>query len=83
MRPALTRAVHDPQVIQERVTLPEARYPTWTDGDWSMQAYHESTDPFLLASTAYGCICRLSQSGLINISSGGTTVPVFQVAPRA
>jgi hypothetical protein len=80
---ALDRAMSDPHVIQERVTMPEASYPTWTDGDLRMETYHESTDPFLFASTAHGCICRLSSTDLINVSAGGTTAPVFQVAPRA
>lgn len=80
---ALAHAMHDPHVIQERITIPEARYPTWADSSLRIEAYHESTDPFLFASTAYGCICRLSPTALINVSAGGTCVPVFQVTPRA
>jgi hypothetical protein len=80
---ALTRAMSDPHVIQERTTIPEALYPNWEDGSLRIEAYHESTDPFLFASTAYGCICRLSPSALLNVSAGATCVPVFQVAPRA
>lgn len=80
---ALTRAMNDPHVIQERTTIPEARYPTWADNSLRIEAYHESTDPFLFASTAYGCICRVSPTALLNISAGATCVPVFQVASRA
>jgi hypothetical protein len=79
---ALARAMHDPHVIQERITIPEAFYPTWADSSLRIQAYHESTDPFLFASTAYGCVCRLSPTALLNVSAGGTCVPVFQIAPR-
>ena len=79
----LTRAMNDSYVIQERIIMPEALYPTWGDGRLNIEAYHESTDPFLFASTAYGCICRLSPTALINVSTGGTCVPVFQVKTRA
>ncbi len=79
---ALARAMREPHVIQERITIPEALYPTWADNSLRIEAYHESTDPFLFASTAHGCICRLSPTALINVSAGGTCVPVFQVAPR-
>ncbi len=80
---ALSRAMHDPYVIQERVTIPKVGYPTWADGGLRIEAYYQGTDPFLFASTAYGCICRLSQAAVTNVSAGGTCVPVFQVAPRA
>jgi hypothetical protein len=80
---ALADAMREPHVIQERITIPEAQYPRWADNSLRIEAYHESTDPFLFASTAYGCICRLSPTALINVSAGGTCVPVFQVAPRA
>jgi hypothetical protein len=79
----LARAVDDDYVIQERVVMPEASYPTWTGKGVIFENYHEGTDPFLFSSTAYGFICRLSPTELINISAGGTCVPAFQVAPRA
>jgi hypothetical protein len=80
---ALSRAMNDPHVIQERISIPKALYPTWADGGLRLEAYYESTDPFLFASTTHGCVCRLSPTALINVSAGGTCVPVFQVAPRA
>ncbi|MDQ3825127.1 MAG: hypothetical protein M3325_05035 [Actinomycetota bacterium] len=79
---ALAHAMHDPHVIQERITIPQALYPTWADGTLRTEAHYESTDPFLFASTTHGCICRLSPTALINISAGGSCVPVFQVAPQ-
>ena len=79
---ALTRAMNDPHVIQERVTMPMTRYPIWSDSALRIKDYHESTDPFLFASSTYGCISRLSPTDLINVSAGGTSVPVFQVAPQ-
>jgi hypothetical protein len=79
---ALTRALNDPHVIQERVTIPEELYPTWVDEGLRIQAYYQGTDPFLFSSTAYGCICRLSQAAVTNVNAGGTVVPVFQVSPR-
>ena len=79
---ALSHAMNDPHVIQERVAIPQARYPTWADDGLRMETYYESTDPFLFASTTHGCICRLSPTALLNVSAGGTCVPVFQVSPR-
>lgn len=76
----LAQAADEPYVIQERVTMPEARYPRWAEDGLIFEDYHEGTDPFLFAATAYGFICRLSPTELINISTGGTCVPAFQVA---
>jgi hypothetical protein len=78
---ALARAMNNPHVIQERVTMPKTGYPIWADSALRIEAYHESTDPFLFAATTHGCISRLSPTDLINVSAGGTSVPVFQVAP--
>jgi hypothetical protein len=79
---ALVRAMNDPHVIQERIRMPKTRYPVWTDGALRIEDYHESTDPFLFAATTHGCISRLSPTDLINVSAGGTAVPVFQIAPQ-
>jgi hypothetical protein len=79
----LAQAADECYVIQERVMMPEVRYPKWAAEDGLIfEDYHEGTDPFLFASTAYGFICRLSPTELINISAGGTCVPAFQVALR-
>ena len=82
-RKELARAVNDSYVIQERVVMPEARYPMWREDGLIFEDYHEGTDPFLFSTTAYGFICRLSPTELINISAGGTCVPAFRIALRA
>ncbi|MGH3911913.1 MAG: hypothetical protein ACRDTC_00660, partial [Pseudonocardiaceae bacterium] len=79
---ALARAIRDSYVIQERVTVPHALYPALVNGTVEIRPYRESTDPFLFAPTCYGHICRLSQNEIINVGSGGTLIPVFQIAPR-
>ncbi|MBT2383618.1 hypothetical protein J7E86_08465 [Streptomyces sp. ISL-11] len=39
--------------------------------------------PFLFGVDSPGCISRLSLTSLVNVSAGGSVVPVFRVEPRA
>ena len=80
---ALQAATRQPYVLQERVSIPQADYPFWKDGQAETVTYQESTDPCLIDSTTQVSICRLSQTSKINISAGGQCLPIFQLsAPR-
>lgn len=61
--------------------MPKTCYPIWADSALGIEDFHESTDPFLFAATAHGCISRLSPTGLINVNAGGTSVRSSQWHP--
>ncbi|UQI45975.1 hypothetical protein M1P56_17830 [Streptomyces sp. HU2014] len=82
---ALGRALLTPHVLQERVPLPTAPYPApypdLAGGRLRVREYAESTDPFLFGTDSPGCICRLSRTSLLNVSTGAAPVPVFLITP--
>jgi hypothetical protein len=39
--------------------------------------------PYLFRGRLAGYLCRLSATGLANVTSGGGQVPAFRVRPRA
>jgi hypothetical protein len=77
----LAHAQRAPHVVQEAVELPQAHYPLRQEGETRFVRWNESTDPYLLGSTAYGCVSRLSTDALLNVSAGGAEVPLFHVLP--
>ncbi|ARZ65783.1 hypothetical protein SMD11_0116 [Streptomyces albireticuli] len=80
---ALGRALLTPHVLQERVPLPTAPYPDLAGGRLRVREYAESTDPFLFGTDSPGCICRLSRTSLLNVSTGAAPVPVFLITPSS
>ncbi|MFJ1749344.1 hypothetical protein ACIOJD_24330 [Streptomyces sp. NPDC088116] len=78
-RDDLRRALTVPHVLQERVSIPRIPYPRWHEGRLLVDDWYEGTDPYLFGTTAHGCISRLGHDDIINVSTGGTGVPVFQL----
>jgi hypothetical protein len=84
-RAALTRALAEPYIVQERVTIPSEPYPSVVDGTLHVVDRMLDTAPFVLNGTAVdGCLTRLSTAALLNVTAGGgSTVPCFVVEPRS
>lgn len=81
---ALENAVTNPYVVQERVSIPSAGYPSLVDGSAQVIDRMYDTAPFICDGTyTDGWLCRLSTAALLNVSAGGgSTVPTFLVRPR-
>ncbi len=81
---AVTRALHDPYVVQRRIALPSEPFATVTDGSLDFDARIVDAAPFCWdGAWSDGMLCRISTSTLVNVTAGGgSTIPTFVVEPR-
>jgi hypothetical protein len=81
---AVTKALAQPYVVQERVTLPFEPFPTVLNGAVDIRDRMLDTAPFIAyGEYADGCLTRLSSAALLNVTAGGgSTVPTFIVEKR-
>lgn len=81
---AVEDALQTPYVVQERVAIPEEPYPSMVDGRLQIFERMLDTAPFIFyGDYVDGCLTRLSNDPLLNVSAGGgSSVPTFVVAER-
>jgi uncharacterized circularly permuted ATP-grasp superfamily protein len=78
---AVTQALTEPTVVQERVNLPREVFPSYEGGQLHLLERMLDTDPFvLLGERMHSCLTRISTEALLNVTAGGgSTVPTFIV----
>jgi hypothetical protein len=64
-------------VVQERVAIPEAPFPTCEGGALAFEALKVNANPFYVLGGEAGGVARASRSAVINVSAGGGSVPMF------
>jgi hypothetical protein len=81
---AVQKALAEPYIVQERVTLPMEPYPSLVDGRVELLDRMLDTAPFCFhGSYMDGCLTRLGTAALLNVTAGGgSTVPTFLVMKR-
>lgn len=84
---AIQKAIAEPQnawVVQERIKVRRETFP-YADPQGSVAMRDMLVDfaPYLFRGKLAGYLCRLSATGLANVTSGGGQVPAFRVSPRA
>jgi hypothetical protein len=81
---ALTRALAEPYIVQQRVTIPEEPFPSMMEGRLVLHPRMLDTAPFVVHGNGLeGCLTRLSTAALLNVTAGGgSTVPCFVVEER-
>jgi uncharacterized circularly permuted ATP-grasp superfamily protein len=81
---AVAKALAEPYVAQERVTLPFEPFPNVVDGRVELRERMLDTAPFVAyGDYTDGCLTRLSTAALLNVTAGGgSTVPTFVVEKR-
>jgi uncharacterized circularly permuted ATP-grasp superfamily protein len=82
---ALSLALNEPYVVQERVNLPTEDFPTVIDGKLDISPRLIDADPFIFQGrTVNGCLTRLSTVALLNVTAGGgSVIPSFIVEKHA
>jgi hypothetical protein len=82
-RVALTAGLQTPSILQRRVPIPQALFPSISDGQLDLSPRLVDVDPYV-----WGCAevegggVRLSTSSLLNVSAGGgSAAPLFVVEP--
>jgi uncharacterized circularly permuted ATP-grasp superfamily protein len=81
---AVSKALAEPYIVQERVTLPVEPFPNVIDGRLELRDRMLDTAPFVAyGEYADGCLTRVSTAALLNVTAGGgSTVPTFVVEKR-
>jgi hypothetical protein len=81
---AVTTALAQPYVVQERVNLPHEVFPNIEDGTLNLIDRMLDTNPFVgYRGTMAGCLTRISTEVLLNVTAGGgSTVPTVIVEER-
>jgi uncharacterized circularly permuted ATP-grasp superfamily protein len=74
---AVRRALGEPWVVQERVSIPEEPFPVFDGGRLTFAPLKVNTNPFYVRGRESGAVTRCSSSSVINVSAGGGSVPTF------
>jgi hypothetical protein len=84
---AIQKALIKPEkawVVQERIKVRREIFPyADAQGNVTMRDMLVDFAPYLFRGRLAGYLCRLSATGLANVTSGGGQVPAFRVSPRA
>jgi len=79
---AITTAMDADYVVQEKVVVSSADFPTVRDG-LVYDHLNVDLDPFVWRGEVEGFLCRLSGSALCNVTSGGGIIPTYLIERRA
>ena len=76
---AVDAALEGAWVVQQRVAIPEEPFPVLEGGRLDFVPLKVNTNPFYVRGEPAGAVTRTSRLGVINVSSGGGSVPTFIV----
>ena len=83
-RDAMTTALAEPYIVQQRIPLPTEPYPSLVDGHVEFMDRMVDTAPYVAHSGHLdGCLSRLGTAALLNVTAGGgSQTPSFLVERR-
>ncbi len=64
-------------VVQERIDLQTEDFPIFNEREWSLQPMYVDTNPFIFRGKVDGAMVRLSDSPIVNVTSGGGETGFF------
>jgi uncharacterized circularly permuted ATP-grasp superfamily protein len=78
-RAAITTALAEPYIVQQRITLPTEPYPSVVDGKVVLAERMVDTAPYIAyGDHVDGCLTRLATASLLNVTAGGgSQTPTF------
>ena len=80
---ALSEALAGDYVVQEKVELRTEVFPIFGEVRWALQPMYVDTNPFLFAGRVEGAMVRLSDSPVVNVTSGGGETGFFVIEGEA
>lgn len=66
-------------VVQEAINLRTEEFPIFDEQHWSLQPMYVDTNPFLFRGRVRGAMVRLSDSPIVNVTSGGGETGFFVI----
>lgn len=79
---AIGRALGEDYVVQEIIELRTEVFPVFGERGWSLQPMYVDTNPFLFRGRVEGALVRLSDSPVVNVTSGGGEAGLFVIEER-
>ena len=76
---ALHVALEGDYVVQETLDLHTEEFPVFNETEWRLQPMYVDTNPFLFKGRVQGAMVRLSDSPLVNVTSGGGETGFFVI----
>jgi hypothetical protein len=76
---AITTALSSDYVVQEAVDLSSEEFPIFNETEWKLQPMFVDTNPFLFSGKVCGAMVRLSNSPIVNVTSGGGETGFFVI----
>lgn len=78
-------ALERPFVVQRRVTVVERDFPMMLDNTLDISPRYVDADPYVFyGQEVGGCLTRLSDSAMLNVTAGaGSVVPMFVIRKKA
>lgn len=75
----LAQAVAGDYVVQEALTLQTEEFPIFNRTEWAFQQMFVDTNPFIFNGKVDGAMVRLSDSPIVNVTSGGGETGFFVI----
>ncbi|HYJ46187.1 MAG TPA: hypothetical protein VEV81_06200, partial [Pyrinomonadaceae bacterium] len=75
-------ALEGDYVVQEMLDLQTEEFPIFNESGWQLQPMYVDTNPFLFQGKVRGAMVRLSDSPLVNVTSGGGETGFFVIEER-
>lgn len=66
-------------IVQEAVNIPEYEMPVLKDNKVVLEKRCLNVNPYVFNGKYVGCLGRVSDSKVINVSSGGGIIPIFEL----
>jgi hypothetical protein len=80
---AVSRALVEPHIVQEKVGLPAELFPVFEGDTLVVKNQFIDTSPFVaFGEFMHGCLTRVSPGAPVNVAAGGSVVPTFVVERR-
>lgn len=76
---ALSEALAADFVVQEKIKLNTEVFPVFGESGWAFQPMYVDTNPFLFSNRVEGAMVRLSDSPVVNVTSGGGETGFFVI----
>ncbi len=76
---AIATALASDYIVQDAIDLQPEEFPIFNETDWKLQPMFVDTNPFLFRGKVCGAMVRLSNSPIVNVTSGGGETGFFVI----
>lgn len=66
-------------IVQEACDIPEYEFPVLKGNEVVLEKKHLNVNPYVFNGKYAGCLGRISESNVINVSAGGGIIPIFEL----